>query len=203
MTRLVRFFSRNCRALRDGELLRALQSELKYEESSKPFQGHLAASLGDFVLDWDSPQSKDVVLRRRFDSGEEIAISALLGPEADVGEGLLPMQVLMKICIKKPGLSPTLQFDCGISSSGDNESEFAVHNAYYRQSLSCSGASEYKGCSYSLLDPQLQDAFKEYLISRGIGKDLTNFLLLHMHKKEQGQYVNWLQKLEAMVAKDA
>ncbi|XP_042480061.1 uncharacterized protein LOC122060987 [Macadamia integrifolia] len=150
MTRLVKLFTRNYRALRDGELLRALQSEIKYEESTKPFQGHRAGSLGDFVLDWDNPQTKDVVLRRRFDSGEEIAISALLGPEAVVGEGFLPRQVLMKICIKKPGLSPILQFDCGISNSGGNGSEFAIHNAYYRRSLSCSGASEYKGSSYGL-----------------------------------------------------
>ncbi|KAJ4972344.1 hypothetical protein NE237_005443 [Protea cynaroides] len=203
MTRLVKLFTRNYRTLRDLELVRALQSEIKYEESSKPYQGHQAGSLGDFVLDWDNHQSKDVVLRRRFDSGEEIAISSLLGPEAGAGEGLLPRKVLMKICIKKLGLSPILQFDCGIFSCGDNSSEFSIHNAYYCQSLSCSGASEYKGPSFSSLDPQLQDALKEYLISRGIGVDLTSFLLLHLHKKEQDQYVNWLQKLEAMVAKDA
>lgn len=53
----------------------------------------------------------------------------------------------------------------------------------------------------SSLDPQLQDALKEYLVSKGIGESLTNFLLLHLHKKEQVQYVNWLQKLESSVTK--
>ena len=33
------------------------------------------------MLDWDSPQSQDVVLRKKFESGEEVAVSALLGPE--------------------------------------------------------------------------------------------------------------------------
>lgn len=54
---------------------------------------------------------------------------------------------------------------------------------------------------FSSLDPQLQDALKEYLVAKGIGENLTNFLLLHLHKKEQGQYMNWLHKLESLVAK--
>ncbi|GKE56977.1 mitochondrial glycoprotein, partial [Tanacetum coccineum] len=49
------------------------------------------------------------------------------------------------------------------------------------------------------LDPALQQELKQYLISRGIEESFTNFLILHLHKKEQNQYVNWLQKLEAMV----
>lgn len=53
----------------------------------------------------------------------------------------------------------------------------------------------------SSLDDQLQDALKEYLQSKGIGESLTNFLLYHLHKKEHGQYVNWLHILESHVAK--
>ncbi|KAF8403752.1 hypothetical protein HHK36_011856 [Tetracentron sinense] len=201
MRRSINILRKSCK---DLELLKALQSELKYEQSTNPFQGHQSGALGDFVLDWDAPQSQDVVLRRKCDSGEEVAVSALLGHEVLDGEGLLlPRQALMKVCIKKPGLSPVLQFDCGISSKGDDESEFAIHNAYYHRSLSCLGPSDYRGPLFSSLDPQLQDAFKEYLIARGIGEDLTNFVLLHLHRKEQGQYVNWLRKLEDMVAKNA
>ncbi|KAK9178130.1 hypothetical protein WN943_027320 [Citrus x changshan-huyou] len=48
------------------------------------------------------------------------------------------------------------------------------------------------------LDPQLQVALKEYLVARGIGEHLTNYLLLHV---QQDQHVNWLQKLKFMVAK--
>ncbi|KAJ6741755.1 MITOCHONDRIAL GLYCOPROTEIN FAMILY PROTEIN [Salix viminalis] len=39
------------------------------------------------------------------------------------------------------------------------------------------------------LDSNLQDALKDYLIAKGIGEDLTNFLLFHLHKKELGQYL--------------
>lgn len=48
----------------------------------------------------------------------------------------------------------------------------------------------------SCLDPDLQDAFKDYLVDRGVNAELTNFLLLHLRQKEQDQYVNWLHGLE-------
>ncbi|KAI3827686.1 hypothetical protein L1987_01769 [Smallanthus sonchifolius] len=71
------------------------------------------------------------------------------------------------------------------------------------------GATEYPtaidiwsgGCVLAELllgqDPALQQELKQYLISRGISNSLTTFLL-HIHSKEQDQYIKWLQKLEAM-----
>lgn len=53
----------------------------------------------------------------------------------------------------------------------------------------------------SSLDPHLQEALKDYLVARGIRESLTNFLLVHLHRKEQDQYVNWLKMLESSVAK--
>lgn len=47
----------------------------------------------------------------------------------------------------------------------------------------------------------LYTVLKVYLEGKGVGEELTNFLLHHLHRKEQGQYVNWLQKLESFVAK--
>ena len=55
----------------------------------------------------------------------------------------------------------------------------------------------------SYLESKLRSALKEYLAAKGIGEELTNFLLHYLHKKEQGQYVNWLHKLESFVAKAA
>lgn len=51
------------------------------------------------------------------------------------------------------------------------------------------------------LNYELERALKVYLVGKGIGEELTNFLMHHLHRKEQGQYVNWLQKLESFVAK--
>ncbi|XP_044467643.1 uncharacterized protein LOC123197408 isoform X2 [Mangifera indica] len=157
--------------------------------------------LGGFILEYDAPLSQDVVLRRKFESGDEIAVSAMLGQETFVREGIFPREVLMKVCVKKQGLSSILQFDCGVSEMDNGRSEFDIHNACYLESAYCPHPSVYRGPLFSTLDPRLQDALKEYLVARGIGESLTNFLLLHLHKKEQGQYVNWLQKLESLVAK--
>lgn len=49
------------------------------------------------------------------------------------------------------------------------------------------------------LDPALQHELKQYLAARGIEEDFTNNLLLYLHKKEQGQYMGWLQKLKEMM----
>ncbi|EOY09202.1 JHL06B08.3 protein, putative [Theobroma cacao] len=202
MTRATQILREGRKALEDFNLLKVLQSEISHELSSNSFQDIKSGSLGDFVLDWNSAQSHDVVLRRKSESGEEVAVSALLGQETRDSEGKFPREVLMKVCVRKPGLSSMLQFDCGVSEKDVHRSDFNIHSAYYLQSSTIPNSSIYRGPSFSSLDPQLQDAFKEYLLARGIGENLTNFLLLTLHKKEQGQYVNWLQILESFVAKD-
>jgi complement component 1 Q subcomponent-binding protein len=52
------------------------------------------------------------------------------------------------------------------------------------------------------LDINLQKAFKEYLVEKGIGESLTNFLLHYLHTREQKQYVNWLETGEAFLSKN-
>ncbi|KAM7270278.1 hypothetical protein ACFE04_029492 [Oxalis oulophora] len=187
------------KAIEDSNLLKLLQSEINYELSSNPFQGEQSGSLGDFTVDWDEPKSKDVVLRRKSESGVEVAVSALLGEEISRQETKFPRDVLMKVCVKKPGLCSFLQFDCGVFENGIGKSDFLIREAFYLQSPSHLGSSVYKSPAFSTLDPELQDALKRYLIARGIEKSLTNFLLCHLHKKEQDQYVNWLHKVKTFV----
>ncbi|KAL2535032.1 Mitochondrial glycoprotein family protein [Abeliophyllum distichum] len=188
-----------CKAIQELDLLKVLQSEISHELSSNRFQKDESDSSGDFVLDWDSPQSQDVVLRKKCASGEEVAVSALLGHDTFQGDGSFPREALIKICIKKPGLTSLLQFDCVASGKGGNQLEFDIQNANYIHSPSCLGSSFYKGPSFSSLDPDLQHELKQYLANRGIGEDFINFLILHLHRKEQGQYVNWLHKLKDMM----
>lgn len=107
-----------------------------------------SGSLGDFVLDWNSAQSHDVVLRRKSESGEEVAVSALLGQETRDSEGKFPREVLMKVCVRKPGLSSMLQFDCGVSEKDVHRSDFNIHSAYYLQSSTIPNSSIYRGPSF-------------------------------------------------------
>ncbi|XP_058205371.1 uncharacterized protein At2g39795, mitochondrial [Rhododendron vialii] len=207
MPRISSVLRKGRKAIQELDLLKVLQSEIRHEDSSNPFQDSKSASLGDFKLDWDSPHSQDVVLRKKCESGEEVAVSALLGPrtygeeDAEDKESIFPREALMKVCIKKPGLSSILQFDCGVSGSnvGDWSSVY-INSLHYLPSTSLD-CSIYKSPSYrhEELDPDLRIEIKTYLESKGIEESLTNFLLLHLHRKEQGQYVHWLRKLEEMV----
>ena len=106
-----------------------------------------SGALGDFTVDWDSSQSRDVVLRRKCETGEEVVVSGLLGPlpiERET-EGVLPRDVLMKVCVKKPGLRSILQFDCEVYQKENYGSEFGINNAYYLQSPTSLSNSAYRG----------------------------------------------------------
>lgn len=201
MPRVTPILLRARKAIQELDLLKVLQSEINHELSSNRFQTGESGSSEDFVLEWDSPQTQDVVLRKKCASGEEVAISALLGRETFQGDGIFPREALIKICVKKPGLNSLLQFDCIASGKGGNESEFDIQNANYIHLPSLLGSSFYKGPPFSSLDPHLQHELKQYLATRGISEDFINFLLLHLHRKEQGQYVNWLQKLKDIMEK--
>lgn len=108
-------------------------------------QNTKSGSLGDFVVDWDSLQSQDVILQRKCETGEEVVVSALLGRLNFRKECTVPREVLMKVCLKRPGLSSILQFDCEISEKGNDGSEFDIHNAYLFQSSADISPSAYRG----------------------------------------------------------
>ncbi|KAL8162622.1 hypothetical protein V2J09_014111 [Rumex salicifolius] len=190
---------RSRKGFKDVDLLKALQNEISHEQSSSSdqFQYSKLGSIGDFKLTWDTPYSQDIVLQKKCLSDEEVAVSALLGPESK--NSSFPWDVNMKVCMKKPGLSSILQFDCKISSNDSGVSEFYITRANYLPSLAPPTRSDYKGPSFSTLDPSLQEELKKYLEARGIGESLTNFLLLQLHKKEQKQYFTWLEKLRDMI----
>lgn len=201
MPRVTRVLQRARKAIEDLDLLKILESELNHELSSLRYQDDKVGFFGDFVLEWDSPQSQDVLLRKKCSSGEEVAVSALLGRDTFQGDGRFPREALLKICVKKPGLNSILQFDCVASNNGDSKAEIDIQTAHYIPSLSSLDSSSlYKGPEYSDLDPTLQQELKQYLTVRGIEENFTNSLLLLLHKKEQGQYMTWLQKLKDMLS---
>ncbi|KAK7336526.1 hypothetical protein VNO77_17069 [Canavalia gladiata] len=200
MTRM-RELRKGLKAIKDLELLKLFKSEIQFELASNHFQNVQTGSLGEFAVDSDSSRSKDVVLRRKYDSGEEVAVSAILGPPNYENDLVFPRDVFVKVCVKKPTLSSILQFDCQVYQQTDETSQFDIYNAYYLRSPTCLNPSIYKGPLFSELDTELQDALKEYLVAKGIGTNLTNFLLHYMHKREQEQYVNWLKKGEAFLEK--
>ncbi|KAF6151057.1 hypothetical protein GIB67_042392 [Kingdonia uniflora] len=156
---LPNLLKRSYSAARNTTLIKILQSEIKHEQTLNPFQSqqqhHKYGKLGDFILDYDNSRTQDIVLRRKFnDGGEEIALSALLGP---IEDDSVTRNVLMKVCVSKPKLRSLLQFDCVVygkkGESGDGGSDFEVENAYYLPSLTCLGPEIYKGPSFSDDEP--------------------------------------------------
>jgi len=109
-------------------------------------QNDQSGSPGDFTLEWDAPHSEDMVLRKKCETGEEVAVSALLGSKRSLS-ATYPQNVEMKVCIKKPGLASLLQFDCNVYVRTDSTSEyyFYITSARYLQSSSSTGPRYYTG----------------------------------------------------------
>ncbi|OAY83633.1 Mitochondrial acidic protein MAM33 [Ananas comosus] len=224
---LRRLQRRSAALLLDGGLLQALRAELAHELSSSPpplppppfsLQTHHGSNttVSEFAVEWDGPRASDVVLRLRAAptsssssaaAAAEVAVSAVLAPLRLPEDDLPPppRDALMKVCVKKPHLRPVLRFDCRVFWRREEfgDSDFSVKGVYYHPSVGSCGDCKYKGPVFSSLDPQLQEALKQYLASRGINTELTNFLLQHLQRKEHAQYVNWLRALESAFAKDA
>lgn len=96
-------------------------------------------------MEWDTPNSCDIVLRKKCDTGEEVAVSALLGPPDNARDGTYPRGVHMKVCIKKPGLSSLLHFGCEVTNTSHTGPEFCIYSADYLRSTSSTGPRFYKG----------------------------------------------------------
>ncbi|CAN4089872.1 unnamed protein product [Withania somnifera] len=189
------------KAIADFGLLKILQSEINHELSTKPFQNDESRSFGDFVVDWDSPQFQDVVLHRICESGEEVAVSALLGADGTTENPKFPREAFMKVGVKKSGLTSMLQFDCVATAQAGDCFDLEIRNVNYIPSSDLdSSACKVPSISFfSSLDQSLRDELHKYLEARGVDKSFAESLLLHLHKKEQGQYIDWLQKLQAIV----
>lgn len=83
-------------------------------------------------------------MRKKCESGEELAVSTLLGEETFLEGNCYPKEVDMKVCIKKTGLSSVLQFDCKVLDKG-HDIDFHIQNAYYLNSPSNLCSSLYRG----------------------------------------------------------
>jgi len=59
--------------------------------------------------------------------------------------------------------------------------------------------SGYAGPNFEDLDDQLQESLYNYLVERGVGDELGNFINAYSVMKENSQYLKWLQSLQAFV----
>jgi complement component 1 Q subcomponent-binding protein len=57
----------------------------------------------------------------------------------------------------------------------------------------------YSGPQFEQLDEQVQETFLEFLEERGFDKGFAQFAKQYLEYKEQNEYVNWLEGVEAFV----
>lgn len=96
-----------------------------------------------------------MVLRRRCESGEEVAVSALLGAESSNENVKFPREAFMKVGVKKPGLSSVLEFDCVATAQAGDVCNFEIQNVNYIPS-SALDSSAFKGPSFRYFCPLKQ-----------------------------------------------
>ncbi|CAD7700617.1 unnamed protein product [Ostreobium quekettii] len=61
--------------------------------------------------------------------------------------------------------------------------------------------TDFLGPTYEELDDDLQDSCQKYLEERGITSEMGDYLLELVLDKEQREYMDWLKKVKAFVAK--
>lgn len=77
-------------------------------------------------------------------------VSALLRQEPVTGGDVLafPREALAKVCIKKPGLSSIMQFDCQVYETKRGASDFEIERACFIRSLVSARSSTYGGVEF-------------------------------------------------------
>ena len=64
-----------------------------------------------------------------------------------------------------------------------------------------SDVDSYGGPAFDVLDDNVTETFLDYLEERKINADLGYFVFAYSKDKEQREYVHWLKKVQAFVAK--
>lgn len=107
----------------------------------------------DFDTVSDAPRTQDVLLRSRAGSesgSEQVLVSALLAPLRFVGRDPLPMVVLVKVFVSKPGAAPVLHFDCRASWVGEERgaADYVINAVRHHSSPGGGGEDEYEGPAF-------------------------------------------------------
>ena len=79
--------------------------------------------------------------------------------------------------------------------------EIAIKNENFSEKPSLSVHETYSGPQFYQLDDDLQAAFYEYLRARSIDEDLSYFIVEHSQRREQKEYLRWLELLHSFTAK--
>ncbi|CBI31613.3 hypothetical protein VitviT2T_019306 [Vitis vinifera] len=186
----------------DDNLLRVLESEIKYSEESDDHDGNEEAPDGFPFEIQDNPGQQTISLAREY-QGEVIKVEVHM-PDLVTGEGdddnndddnekgnqsSIPLVVSVS---KKNG--PFLEFGCTAFAD-----EIAIDSLSVKNPEISEEQIAYEGPDFTDLDENLQKAFHKYLEIRGIKPSTTNFLHEYMINKDSREYLLWLKNLKKFV----
>uniref|UniRef100_A0A0D9UWM6 Uncharacterized protein n=1 Tax=Leersia perrieri TaxID=77586 RepID=A0A0D9UWM6_9ORYZ len=194
-------FSSVAKPRSEGELLRIIDSEIKYAVESDDHDRVVEIPDNFPFKISDGKGTKEIILRRTY-QGEKIEVLVTMPSTSGLGhendkEEKEGTQRLHKCCMPvtvtiSKGNGPTLEFICttypdeilidavSVISPVDGEDETLA----------------YEGPEFIDLDEDLQKAFHQYLELRGITTRATNFLCEYMINKDSREYLIWLKKLQ-------
>lgn len=182
----------------EGNLVRLLQSEIKYEIDSNP-PAQIPHDNIPFIVK-DKPGEQWIVLHRKYGK-ENIKVEATMldlgssDSHEDLGEDDIPCKICLAVTISKDEAPKSMMIGC----SGYPD-EITVDRVVIMEAES-SYELTYEGPGFERMNENLQKAFQEFLQERGIDDDLSNFLYEYMINKCKKEYLNWLQSLQSFVEK--
>jgi complement component 1 Q subcomponent-binding protein, mitochondrial len=106
-----------------------------------------------------------------------------------------------KVTITSPDGHSALAFDCVAAMSVIIKRVSCAPSVVTASSALEGSGNTYRGPDFDRLDEGLQASFKAYLEERGIDDDMAFFILSKSQQKEQNDYLDWLHKVQTMVAR--
>ncbi|XP_024018642.1 uncharacterized protein At2g39795, mitochondrial [Morus notabilis] len=194
------YISEMRRSTFEGNLLRLLRNEIRYELDRSPLNQPVT-KFESFSVD-DRPGEKWISLTRKFGDKEDIKIEATMpdgalpGPDSgavDAAEGDVNLHITLIVNISKEGSDNVLEFLCSAWSDGLEVEKLSIRK--------CDNVLDkpYGGPECKDLDDQLDDAILEFLEERGINDELAAFVHAYVKNKEKTEFIRWMETVKSFI----
>lgn len=183
----------------DGNILRLLRNEIRYEfQRSPPTQPVL--EFDSFTVD-ERPGEQWIRLSKKFGENEEIKV------EVTMFDGSLPVKktggvatddnvelhITMVVDIFKDNGNSVLEFVC---SAWPNSME--IQKVFVRGHDGMA-SQPYLGPGFKDLDDELQNSLYEYLEKRGVNDELAVFLHRYIKNKDKSEFIRWMGNVKSFI----
>eukprot|EP00892_Ulva_mutabilis_P005755 jgi/Ulvmu1/3551/UM166_0005.1 len=176
-----------------------IAQELEYEAEQKVSESALQGVPDGWSLQ-TKPSETLMKLTKQMGS-EDIVVSVSTVDQEDglddseQGEAAYP--VTFSVDVIKGG--KVLQFQC-VYVENDEADPYVQDVAFFLKSEEDAIGKAYEGPRFAELDEKLQDAFKEFVVARGIDANLGQYICRLVYDKEQEDYVTWLRKVKTFLS---